>query len=205
MAVLAPSLAALFAELNARYPKRSRASDGWIADAAHQARTSDHNVGARGYVHAIDVTHDPANGVDGDDLAEMIKDDPRISYVIWNKHIFNPSVARRWRPYVGPNTHEHHVHISIQSTALAERDRMPWLQEEADVALVDCLADPEVEGGVWALLEDGTVRPFRGARSLGEPRDADYWKGRKADHLEANQRGGYDVLATSGERYSYPL
>lgn len=75
--------------------------------------------------------------------------------------------------------------------------------KEDDVALVDVLADPQ--GGIWALMADGTVRCFRGARNLGQPKGEDYWGPRVACQFEPNDRQGFDVLATSGERYSYPV
>jgi hypothetical protein len=40
---LAPSLVALRAELDAKWPRRDRSSDGWIGDAAHSSRASQHN------------------------------------------------------------------------------------------------------------------------------------------------------------------
>lgn len=83
--------------------------------------------------------------------------------------------------------------------------RVPWIAptKEEDVALVDVMADPR--GGVWALMADGTVRCFRGARDLGEPKGKAYWGPRVARQFEPNAREGYDVIATSGERYSYPI
>lgn len=74
-----------------------------------------------------------------------------------------------------------------------------------DVALVDVLADLAVakEQGGWALLEDGTVRRFRGARNFGEPKGHDYWAGRKAKHFLPHPSGGFTVVATSGEQYTY--
>ena len=47
---LAPALVQLRQELNARWPGRSKASDGTIGDAAHKARVSEHNPDADGVV-----------------------------------------------------------------------------------------------------------------------------------------------------------
>ena len=38
-------------QVNKRFPKRKKDSDGWIGDAAHQDRESDHNPDANGWVH----------------------------------------------------------------------------------------------------------------------------------------------------------
>jgi hypothetical protein len=58
---LAPSLKALFAEVNRQAPQRSKRSDGSIGDDKHKKQKSDHNPdpGAGNIVRAIDVTHDP--------------------------------------------------------------------------------------------------------------------------------------------------
>ena len=55
---LARSLETLRAQINALSPNRSKASDGTIGDAAHSARTSDHNPDGGGVVRALDLTHD---------------------------------------------------------------------------------------------------------------------------------------------------
>jgi lysozyme family protein len=115
---LAQGLAILRDQINARYPNRSKLSDGWIGDAAHAARASDHNPNAAGVVTALDVTHDPAAGVDTWKLAESLRQrkDPRIKYVISNGRIFSSVVAPwTWRPYTGANKHAHHIHISVSS------------------------------------------------------------------------------------------
>ena len=68
---IAKSLGLLAATVNAAAPNRSKASDGWIGDASHAARKSDHNPNRTpgdgipdGVVCALDITHDPANGCD---------------------------------------------------------------------------------------------------------------------------------------------
>ena len=113
----APSLTSLVEETNKEWPKRDKASDGWIGDPSHQARVSDHNpdYSAGGIVRAIDVDVD---GIDVDKfLAAVLKDD-RTSYVIYNHRIWGGS---RWRKYEGSNPHTKHIHVSIKHTAAAAK------------------------------------------------------------------------------------
>ena len=70
---VAPCLRALFAEIDAMAPGRSRATDGTIGDHADQQRKSDHNPDTAGVVRAIDVTHDPVGGADMAVIAERLR------------------------------------------------------------------------------------------------------------------------------------
>ena len=127
---LSPALVRLRDELNAAYPKRSKASDGSIGDTAHSARKSDHNPDSAGWVRAIDVTEwDPGTpNVDGDDVAEALAEflraskDPRVKYVIWRGRMFaSYATASRkawtWGRYTGPNGHFKHCHVSVVADA----------------------------------------------------------------------------------------
>ena len=115
---LAKSLQTLRDDVNAAAPVRNRQSDGWIGDAAHASRTSDHNPwvkdGKTGIVTAIDITNDPEHGVDGNLLAEALKEDWRVKYVIWNRRIWSAK-TKAWKKYTGKNPHDHHVHVSVLS------------------------------------------------------------------------------------------
>lgn len=42
-------------QVNKRFPKRDKRSDGWIGDAAHSARFSYHNPDSNGIVWALDI------------------------------------------------------------------------------------------------------------------------------------------------------
>lgn len=124
---LAPSLIALEAQADRLAPRRSRASDGSIGDQAHANRNSDHNPSG-GYVHAIDITHDPKNGMDIHAHARNIaaRHDGRIEYIISNWKIAKRSNGFRWERYTGTNGHTHHAHFSIRHTMLARYDTSPW-------------------------------------------------------------------------------
>ena len=129
---LSPSLIALEAEADALAPNRSRASDGSIGDAAHSARTSDHNPDG-GFVDAIDITHDPANGMDIHALLRRVaaRGDRRVKYLISNGQIHNPSRGDppgRWRVYTGSNPHRRHGHISVLNSGRV--DTSPWFATE---------------------------------------------------------------------------
>lgn len=128
----APAAKALLTQANERWPNRNRASDGSIGDAAHSARTSDHNPRSDGVVMATDVTHDPANGLDAHAEARRIAErrDPRVKYIISNGQIWSTKRASEgWRHYTGSNKHTKHVHFSI--TAGHEDDTSPWYADAA--------------------------------------------------------------------------
>jgi hypothetical protein len=113
---LANSLHLLREQVDALYPGRDKSSDGSIGDERHQATKSDHDPTAAGVVQAIDITHDPAHGLDARKLAETLvaSRDPRIKYIISNAQIISAKVSPWvWRPYSGTNAHRHHAHISV--------------------------------------------------------------------------------------------
>lgn len=122
MARIARSLDTIRTQVNAIAPGRSKAADGWIGDAAHAARASDHNADPGGVVRALDLTHDPKNGFDSWAFAEMLrqKRDSRIKYIISNDRIVSGNAGPSpwvWRAYnpnqPNRNKHIHHVHISV--------------------------------------------------------------------------------------------
>lgn len=135
---IAESLKKLREEINAEFPTRSKASDGAIGDARHQASaSSDHNPhirdGNTGVVSAIDITHDPNSGCTGEKLATALLEsrDPRIKYIIWNRRIAasyptGGKKAWEWRPYGGVNAHQHHLHISVSDKKNLYDSRDEW-------------------------------------------------------------------------------
>lgn len=121
---LAPALDRLRDEVNAKWPNRSKASDGTIGDAAHSSRTSDHNPNSRRSVNAIDIT---AKGIDTDTLIAAAKRHPSVRYIIFNRRIMNRDIGNfRSRYYNGSNPHTQHVHISLYQSPAAERRTQSW-------------------------------------------------------------------------------
>lgn len=123
---VAGSLLRLRDQLDTGASTRSKASDGTIGNAEHAARDSDHNpwwvYGGVPYVTAMDITHDPAGGLDCQDLewALWAGRDPRIKYVIWNKQIMAGTAGPEpWqsRPYHGADPHTNHLHLSVMPNA----------------------------------------------------------------------------------------
>lgn len=113
-------------QVNAAFPNRDKASDGWLGDSRHAARVSDHNPDEQGWVRAIDIDVD-LFGKDAKpklmpDFADQLraicasKAERRIAYIIFNKRIAGkPGWA--WRKYSSFNGHTHHMHVSFEKEA----------------------------------------------------------------------------------------
>jgi hypothetical protein len=123
MAVLAANLATLRREIDSRFPKRDKESDGWIGDSRHQARKSDHNPDARGVVNAIDVDKD---GIDTKLLIRCAINHPTCEYVIHERTIWSRSRGFKPRRYTGQNPHTKHVHISGRHEREFQDSKAPW-------------------------------------------------------------------------------
>ena len=135
MALRAPAAIIALTQATEAWPKRSTATDGIVGDESHQGTSSDHNPGKAGYAHAWDLTHDPKNGCDCDEIAENLRlsRDERIKYVIRRNRIFSSYAyggipAWTWRPYRG-TYHGGHVHVSILDTKAACEDISEWALE----------------------------------------------------------------------------
>lgn len=128
MAFLAPALATLRTEINTRWPNRPQQHDGWLGDAAHRARKSDHNPDDEGMVHAIDITVTGrlAGEMRAAILASTIGDD-RVHYVIHQGSIWSRTYGWKKRAYHGANPHNEHIHVSCRQDAASERSTRPWL------------------------------------------------------------------------------
>ena len=109
-------------QLDDSYPDRSRASDGWVADARHvKAGTSDHIPDpVSGIVRAVDLSRNlcPSGEPDlmpylADQIRLAARSDKRIAYVIFNGRIASSRLGFRWRKYRGSNPHKSHCHISF--------------------------------------------------------------------------------------------
>ena len=121
MATSAQACKQALRDATTRWGSRNRASDGIMGDARHQKTKSDHNLG-----NAFDLTHDPANGVDCEKLSRLVINDPRVTYVIWNRQIYICARASAgWQAYSGSNPHTHHMHVSIKAGSRA--DTSPWV------------------------------------------------------------------------------
>jgi hypothetical protein len=115
-------------QIDTWYPDRRSTSDGWVGDARHSTRKSDHNPDA-GCVRAIDVDSrlDSSEGLSvylADQIRICAKTDKRISYVIHNGMIASKILNFKWRKYSGFNKHTKHIHISF--TKLGDKDSKPF-------------------------------------------------------------------------------
>jgi len=140
-------------QINRRWPKRDKRSDGAVGDLSHLARVSDHNPDSQGWVHAIDIDEDfrgskRDNVWFADQLIAYARTkragSDRLKYVVYENEIASGSYARHFWTWRGDHYgHEHHIHVSF--TSKGENDGMKF-----DIPI---LSNGEVE--VW----DGQV-PF---------------------------------------------
>lgn len=124
----------LLDEVNARWPSRSKVSDGTIGDAEHATRSSDHNpwlvIGGQGIVRARDIT---AKGIDAAALCEYLRQrgqagDNRLTdggYLIFNRRITKPDFSG-WKTYTGSNPHTSHMHVSFSQLPAGFDAVRPW-------------------------------------------------------------------------------
>lgn len=184
----APSILNALHQATALWPNRNKGADGTIGDASHAASESDHNPDSKGCVHAFDLTHDPAHGVDTFKLADHLRDrslaDPDfrriIKYIISNRRIYNPSISPAWRTYNGSSPHTDHVHVSISYTKEAENWNGHWWtaqgQEDEvtdeDLKKIGKLIDDKLEAfarkELGPVYKDSTGSPLTPNRVLVE-------------------------------------
>ena len=107
-----PAAIAVLRQATKMSPSRTKASDGLLPSKAHQVQSpnSDHNTGL-----AVDLTHDPKNGIDCVEIFEKLKEDARVKYLIFQGKIWSKEKANEGnRTYTGSNQHNKHLHISIK-------------------------------------------------------------------------------------------
>lgn len=119
----APVLVRLKDDLNMRWPGRDHRSDGSIGDAAHAARSSDHNPAASGVVRARDIDKD---GIHVPTVMAALLLHPSTRYVIYSRKIYHIDNLFKPKVYTGSNPHTGHLHVSIEHTKAAEVSKMHW-------------------------------------------------------------------------------
>jgi hypothetical protein len=113
-------------QVNKRWPKRDKRSDGWIGDKAHAGRQSDHTSDSRGLVHALDIDADldPKDPGAAQRLANQIvayassgiPGANRIKYVVFNDQIASGTYANSmWKWRGSGYGHMHHIHVSFST------------------------------------------------------------------------------------------
>jgi hypothetical protein len=138
MAKLCTGGATLRSQIDRKWPKRDRASDGWIGDAAHRARVSDHNPDARGIVHAIDIDENLGagflrNGRQARTLANELlayaksglPGSKRVKYVVYENRLASGTYRSAWWKW-RPGNWGHTAHIHVSFTDAADDDGRPW-------------------------------------------------------------------------------
>ena len=119
-------------QIDDRFPKRDKRSEGWIGDRDHTQRTSDHNPDSEGIVYAIDIDENMGagrarNGRIAKQLADellqyAISDLPgnsRLKYVVYEGKIASGTYKNSWWKWRGGKDwgHYQHIHVSFNKSA----------------------------------------------------------------------------------------
>jgi len=132
-------------QLNVKYPKRDKRSDGWIGDKAHadkasaKKRGSFHNPDSRGWVHALDIDENFGkrgpwrNGRNAKKLTKQLlayaqsdmDGSERLLHVVYNGKVASGTYKKYFWKFRGSGYgHWQHIHISF--TRAAETDGSVW-------------------------------------------------------------------------------
>jgi hypothetical protein len=133
-----PAAIAVLRQATAICPLRTKASDGLLPSKAHilQNPNSDHNTG-----FGVDLTHDKLGGIDCFLLFQKLQADPRVKYLIFHGKIW--SKDKGIHEYIGPNKHNHHLHISIKDECGDDTSPwFPWLGKPKAVNKVKAVVKP---------------------------------------------------------------
>jgi hypothetical protein len=172
----ATSLITLRTQINTMWPNRSRASDGGIGDATHQAEgsASYHNPWIQnngvGVVTAYDFTHDPDNGADMQYLADVLlfNEDARVKYVIWNRRIW-VAPFQAWQRYNGSDPHTNHLHISVATDPNLYDDASTWNLTKQEANMPTLATQDMVDSLAHAFLNDSYANNPGLAQYVGQP------------------------------------
>jgi hypothetical protein len=148
-----PAATAVLRQATALFPKRKKLSDGLLPSLAHQRLNpnSDHNTGL-----AVDLTHDPKNGVDCSIIFEKLKKDKRVNYLIFDGQIWSRLRRKEGnRKYSGSNPHDKHLHISIDRAY--SNDTSPWFP---------WLSQPKIVNQVKAKLKPIPKKKYNTDKSI---------------------------------------
>ena len=86
-----PAVIAVLRQATAIKPTRNKLSDGLLTSAAHMkaSPTSDHNTG-----YAVDLTHDPKNGINCVEIFEKLKCMSRKDIAYFKSQVFQPFLEK---------------------------------------------------------------------------------------------------------------
>jgi len=185
-------------QVNKRFPKRDKASDGIIGDADHMSRDSDHNEDpVTGYVHALDIDEDfgaPGdNRILADQLVEYCRQkrvgSERVKYVVYEDQVASGTYPDTfWRFRGSGFSHYQHIHVSF--TKVGEADAAPF---DLPILQRDSIWDGYIpsRNGLYRAYADQELKNLASYRLACRLKDLGYYTG----DVEPVYVQGYPVKA----------